>query len=226
MKRYAAQKKPLLTRFQRVRRVKWAKQLLNMTEGIWRQTLFTDECRVELFNKRSFCFRRKGEGHLPQHQRRTVKHPLSVQVWGCFSIRGPGPLVFVDQGASMNGAWYANLLRTVVPDAMEKCSSMFFQDDGAPCHRAKHVQAVKEELNLGQIPWVGQSPDCNPIENLWALLKRRLQLRTCRSRAQLIEAIQDVWTNEIQASTFTILALSMPRRLKAVLKSNGNPTKY
>jgi len=42
------------------------------------------------------------------------------------------------------------------------------QEDLAPCHDAKASKAVKQQLELRVFPWVGQSPDLNPIENAWA----------------------------------------------------------
>lgn len=52
---------------------------------------------------------------------------------------------------------------------------------------------LKEELQIGDLPWVGQSPDINQIENLWSMLKRRLALRPAfASRPDLISAITEI----------------------------------
>src|ERR1051325_10060431 len=46
-----------------------------------------------------------------------------------------------------------------------------FQQDGAPCHTAKVCQKWFKDNNLRLLSWPGNSPDLNPIKNLWAWLK-------------------------------------------------------
>eukprot|EP00170_Pyropia_yezoensis_P002357 contig_9879_g2361 len=91
----------------------------------------------------------------------------SVMVWRGFSARGRTPLVRVK--VSMNAAKYAGVLENYV--VHQVCSdygapdAAWLQKDLAPCHAAKAAKEVKEVLGLKVLPWVGQSPDLNPIEN-------------------------------------------------------------
>ena len=45
---------------------------------------------------------------------------------------------------------------------------------GAPCHWSRVVKKFLEEKNIRQLDWPGNSPDLNPIENLWMLLKNKV----------------------------------------------------
>jgi len=39
----------------------------------------------------------------------------------------------------------------------------WLQEDLAPCHASKRCKAAKVALGLKPVPWMGQSPDLNPI---------------------------------------------------------------
>ena len=48
-----------------------------------------------------------------------------------------------------------------------------FQHDSAPCHKAKSVMNSFHTKNVRMLKWAGNSPDLNPIENLWTLIKKK-----------------------------------------------------
>lgn len=50
-----------------------------------------------------------------------------------------------------------------------------FQDDIALVHRARSTQDLIHRNGIRTISWSAQSPNLNIIENLWYLLKRKLQ---------------------------------------------------
>ena len=75
------------------------------------------------------------------------------------------------------------------------------------------------------IPWPSQSPDLNPIEHLWAHMKRKLKNLKPKNIRELKEMLIIIW-NEITPDITAKLVDSMPRRVEAVLHAKGSNTKY
>ena len=70
------------------------------------------------------------------------------------------------------------------------------------------------------------SPDLNPIENLWAMLKSRLHKleRKPTNEEELFETLQELWWG-IEQEKIDAVIDSMPRRLAAVRRVRGFVTK-
>ncbi len=102
----------------------------------------------------------------------------------------------------------------------------YFQQDNAPCHKLKSSQTgFLNEFTLHK--WPPQSPDFNPIEQLWDVVERDIHIMDVQptNLQQLRDAIISIWTN-ISEECFQHLVESMPRIIKVVLKANGGPTRY
>ena len=102
----------------------------------------------------------------------------------------------------------------------------FHLDDSAKVHRTKKVKEWHESNNISKIERPGKSPDLNPIENLWAILKFKLNARPNRNKRELISNILRIWFKKIPLKTFKNLSNSMPIRIQKVLENKGSSTKY
>ena len=49
-----------------------------------------------------------------------------------------------------------------------------FMHDNAPVHTACIIKQILEELHIQVMLWPPYSPDLNPIENLWAIMKQEI----------------------------------------------------
>lgn len=89
-----------------------------------------------------------------------------------------------------------------------------FQQDSAPCHTAKSVKKWFFENAVPVLDWPSQSPDLNPIEHLWGVVKRRVKEEQPKNKKELIEIIFRVWEG-LPDTVCSNLVQSMSRRVAA-----------
>ena len=91
-------------------------------------------------------------------------------------------------------------------------------------------EKVKQFFTQNQITvleWPGNSPDLNPIENLWAICKKRLSKMDCTTKTKMISAVIQVWfhDDELKGSCQNLVN-SMPTRVKGVINAKGGHILY
>ncbi len=102
---------------------------------------------------------------------------------------------------------------------------MHFQHDNDPKHTSKATVGFLKKNRVKVIQWPSMSPDLNPIEHLWGILKRQVEHHSSSSIQSLKEVILEEW-KKIDLAKCRQLVHSMPRRLGAVIKNHGGHTKY
>ena len=102
-----------------------------------------------------------------------------------------------------------------------------FQEDNAPVHTAKVARDFLHSNNVELLPWPPQSPDLNPIEELWSILESGLRKHKPEpSNIQELEKIVIEEWKSIPKEIYQNLISSMPSRIQAVISANGGHTKY
>ena len=104
------------------------------------------------------------------------KHPTKVHVWAGISMKGRTGICIFD--GIMKEELYVEILdETLLPFLHDKFgdSNYRFMQDNDPKHVARLTRAwlQENEVNWWQTP--PESPDINPIENLWHELKGYIQ---------------------------------------------------
>jgi hypothetical protein len=227
-----ALKKPLLSKHHKKKRLEWAKKYSSWTEVDWEKVLFTDESKIELrpVIGDGKVWRRVGESLHEDCIDTTVKHGGgNVMVWGCIGNSNPGELYFVED--KLTGEQYIKILQTtMLPSAKKLIGEDFiFQEDNDPKHGGENgCKIVKKWLTDNKIirlNWPAQSPDMNPIEHVWGMLKRRLAPLKPKNLEELRANIKQEFKN-IDKQYVSDLIKSMPRRVQALIKAKGGHTKY
>ena len=99
------------------------------------------------------------------------------------------------------------------------------QQDNDPKHNAKRCLAVLAEEGISRVLQPPQSPDLNPVENVWDLLKDRVAEHSPETVDELKKWIRFEW-DKLKKPEFLSTISSMPQRCQAVLDANGGPTRY
>lgn len=221
-------RKPLLSKKNVQARLEFAQAHISWSVDQWKRVVFSDESKFELFNSGGFRFvrRPKGERLNKKYICPTVKHGGgSIMVWGCFSGYSMGPIHRVI--GIMDRFMYADILKNKLIPYTDETMPLkhIFQHDNDPKHRSQFVKSFLKEEKICVMEWPSQSPDLNPIENLWEYLERQIREKNYKNNDELFTALENAWKN-IPMTTIHKLMESMPRRCAEVIKNGGYHTKY
>jgi transposase len=145
-------------------------------------------------------------------------------VWGCITSSFKGPLIIFDKG-SINGDIYREHVVPIIHQFKRDILIPILMEDGASIHKAKATQELYQKLGILQMIWPANSPDLNPIESVWRLIKYRVGKRFPKTEAEVRQYIQEEW-EKITVQDFQHYVSSMRERCEAVIAANGGPTKW
>lgn len=232
---YTRRCKPLISKKNRKARLDFAKRYRDEPQKFWDKVLWTDETKMNLYQSdgKAKVWRKKGSAHDPKHTSSSVKHGGgNVMAWACMASSGTGSLIFIDDvthdgSSKMNSEVYRNILSANLKKDATKLigRSFIMQQDNDPKHTAKTTKEFIRGKNWRLLDWPSQSPDLNPIEHVFYLLKRRLKGVAPQNKQQLKEAAVKAWKS-ITKEEFKSLVMSVGHRLDAVIASKGFATKY
>ena len=189
--------------------------------------IWTDESKTSMFGSDGI-----------RYTRRKPNSPLSARDFTPTVKYGGGKLLFwecfcalVKINGIMNADDYINILKVRYFKSLRKWgrtvrNTMFMQDND-PKHKADKTIKFLHEKKLKVIDWPAQSPDLNPLENLWVIVKQRVYNfpNPSKNKDELWARVQEVWYS-ITPEECRKLVAGVPERIQAVIKSKGGYTRY
>jgi transposase len=233
--RRVATEKPLLTPKHINDRLWWAATCQSWPGSVWSRVIWSDEASFRVGRGKVYVTRRPEEKYLPSCCVPKFKDYSCVHVWACIGRDGSkGPLFVWDREkiGNINSASYvAHILPLIQSFKMEHeifrvgISNALLMQDGASSHTARATKQALHERAIRLLWWPANSPDLNPIENVWRLLKSRVQRRFPTTKQELITAIKEEW-EIINVRDIQKYCTNMGERCQAVLQARGGHTPF
>ena len=149
----------------RTKQLEWARENLGAT---FENVIWSDETTVQLESHRRFSCKKRGQR--PRYKPRP-KHPCKVHVWAGISWEGATRVCIFD--GIMDAQLYVTILERFLLPFIRSTYPLGhrFMQDNDPKHTSRLAQDFfkKHKVHWWRTP--PESPDSNPIENLWHEMK-------------------------------------------------------
>lgn len=229
-KRCVCKKKIRIRVANRIKRVRWCSERRGWTvEQNWKNVIFSDESQIVLgSDDRVYIWRKSDEAWLPDCISPGVQKKFSAMIWGCITYHGVGTICRII--GNINSQKYIEILEDNLWPVIARHfanTNFLFMDDNATVHKSRLTNVYKLENDISSLEWPAQSPDKNPIENVWLKIKRGV-----RRVSHLINTNEDLYNQILRIwESFSVeyiqsLYASLPARIQRVQKARGYITKY
>ena len=183
----------------------------------WDKVIFTDECSIWQGLK---TIKRWYNENLGVDYDVTYKHGKKLNIWAAISSTGIKEIhVFKE---NMDTDKYIHILRSNLLTIYNP--EYFLQYDNDPKHTSSKSLTFLRKNNIKIIDFPPYSPDLNPIENIWGLLKRAL-LKHKNQWVTFEDHIINEWNN-ISKNIIANTIKSMPKRLQQIINNKGDHIEY
>ncbi len=131
------------------------------------------------------------------------------RTWTTFRIYGRVPQIF---------PWRSNLPQSLAPTLI-KCTYLWISNDLEDSDLHSQLCLIRVRAKLSR-----NGPDLR-IPDLWGIVKRKMRNKRPKNADELKATVKEAWAS-IPPQQCHKLMTSIPRRIEAVIKAKGAPTKY
>ena len=159
-------------------RLEWAMQHCHWRSQ-WSRVVWSDEASVCLRGRDDrLRVWRQSDDEIPGNLALPVNQGGGrLLIWAAIWINGRTELHV--QRNNINSDGYVDVLREHVLPLSNRLgdpsTDWIYMDDNATCHRSLVTNAFKTQAGIQTLRWPARSPNLNPIENVWSLLKRGMR---------------------------------------------------
>ena len=222
-----SKKRPPLTQQHREKRVEWAKKYMKLD---FSKVIFTDECRATLDGPDGWASGWIRDGHSAPTRKRRQQGGGGVMFWAAIikdELVGP---FRVENGVKINSETYCDFLKKnflpwwkKVPAKVKK--TLVFMQDNTSSHGSRYSRewlASRGFVDDRLMVWPAVSPDLNPIENFWSIIKNDLY-----KEGKQYCSLDELWKEIIDAAkrvdkdTINKLTSSVDKRLCSIIEKKG-----
>lgn len=107
----------------------------------------------------------------------------------------------------------------------ESNKKVLFQQDNAPCHTSFKLCKFLSDNNLEVMFWPANSPDLNPIENVWNIMKRNIGKIYVKNKKELVDVILSE-VNKLDIQKINNIISSMDNRINELFNNSFDSINY
>ncbi len=141
-------------------------------------------------------------------------------IWGGISVRAKTEITIVK--STIDSLAYQDILNEnmIVEMNIHYPDDWYFMQDNASCHTSRSTREWLESKGVRIIEWAANSPDLNPIENIWGMMKKIIEQEDPVGLEAFKRLVLKLWA-DIGHSALESFINSMPQRLEKVIAAKG-----
>ncbi len=207
----------------KLKRLAWAKEhLYQALDDGFKEYVWTDGASFQLETHRRFCCRKEGRQARPKPR---PKHPTKVHVWAGISWNGATDIIIFEGIMDRHG--FVSILEKGLKSFVQRTPGpVLFMQDNDPKHTSLLAREWLEKEGIEWWKTPAESPDLNPIENLWHEAKEYLRREVKpKVKDELLNGLKEFWKT-VDVAKCRKYIRHLRKVVPKVIDLDGGPTGY